>query len=183
MLGGEYWRFGARWVLSTRGHQLDRSDVFVGQLPQTSLSVLDHLLHRCVLLKRFIYLPLTDENKDVQMHLQTFDSLALCKKTNCAGPVDEGWWQLHTPEPELQGQMSWWTASPPGRSRWPSKQSAPLPWTGTSPQVDWPACRLLHHTRSGPKVGQDTAKLRSSVVSEGMETNYSGVGQILWAKD
>lgn len=64
MLGGEEWGLGARWVFGPRGHQLDRSHVFVGQLPEGSLSVLDHLLHRCMLLKRFPYLGLTERERE-----------------------------------------------------------------------------------------------------------------------
>lgn len=57
------WReggFGAWWVFRPGGHQLDRSHLLVGQFPQTSLSILDHLLHRYMLLKRFPYLGLAD---------------------------------------------------------------------------------------------------------------------------
>lgn len=65
MLGGEEW--GARWVFRPGGHQLDRSHVFVSQLPQTSLSVLDRLLQRYMLIECFRYLSLTTQRLDVQL--------------------------------------------------------------------------------------------------------------------
>lgn len=46
MLGGEERRLGACWVFRLGGHELDWSHMFVSQLPQTGLSILDHLLHR-----------------------------------------------------------------------------------------------------------------------------------------
>lgn len=66
MLGGEERGLGAWWVFRPGGHQLDRSHMFVSQLPKTSLSVLDHLLHCCMLLKRFPYLGLTGPGKNTQ---------------------------------------------------------------------------------------------------------------------
>ncbi len=66
VLGGEERGLGALWVFRPGGHQLDRSHMFVSQLPETSLSVLDHLLHCCMLLKRFLYLSLTDREKDTE---------------------------------------------------------------------------------------------------------------------
>lgn len=66
MLGGEEWGLGARGVFLPRGHELDRSNMFISQLPQTSLSVLDHLLHHCMLVKRLPYLGLTDQDKDTE---------------------------------------------------------------------------------------------------------------------
>lgn len=63
MLGGEERGLGAWWVFRPGSHQLDRSDVFIGQLPQTSLTVLDHLLHCCMLLKRFPDLGLTERER------------------------------------------------------------------------------------------------------------------------
>ena len=63
MLWGEEWGLRAWWVFRSGGHQLDRSHMFVSQLLQTSLSVLDHLLHCCVLFKRFLNLSLTERHK------------------------------------------------------------------------------------------------------------------------
>lgn len=60
MLGGEERGLGAWWVFRPGGHQLDGPHVFVGQLPQTGLPVLDHLLNGCMLLKRFHYLGLAE---------------------------------------------------------------------------------------------------------------------------
>lgn len=60
------WReggFGAWWVFRPGGHQLDWSHLLVGQFPQTSLSILDHLLHGYMLLKGFLYLGLADTQK------------------------------------------------------------------------------------------------------------------------
>lgn len=63
MLGGEEWGLGAWWVFRPGGHQLDWSDMFISQLSQTSLTVLDHLLHRSMFLKCFQDLILTERNK------------------------------------------------------------------------------------------------------------------------
>lgn len=64
VLGGEERGLGAWRVFRPWGHQLDRSNVFIGQLPQGSLSVLDHLLHCCMLLKCFPNLDLTETERE-----------------------------------------------------------------------------------------------------------------------
>ena len=82
MLGGEEGGLGARWVFGPRGHQLDRSHVFVGQLPERSLSVLDHLLHRGMLLKRFPYLGLTESEREGHRG-QTISRVLSSEKSSC----------------------------------------------------------------------------------------------------
>lgn len=81
MLRGEEGRLGARGVFRPGGHQLHRPHVFVGQFPQTGLTVLDHLLHRRVLLKRFSDLSLKHRvclvsfvqiaNMDIRLRIRT----------------------------------------------------------------------------------------------------------------
>lgn len=59
MFGGEERGLGVWWVFWSGGHQLDGSHMFISQFPQGSLSVLNHLMHRCIFLKGFTNLSLT----------------------------------------------------------------------------------------------------------------------------
>lgn len=63
VLWGEERGLGARGVFGPRGHQLDGPYVLVSQLSQTRLSVLDHLLNGCVLVKGLGYLSLAETDK------------------------------------------------------------------------------------------------------------------------
>lgn len=58
MFGGEEGGFCTWWVLWTRSHQLDWSDMFVCQFPQAVLSGLNQSLHRAMLLKSLLYMSL-----------------------------------------------------------------------------------------------------------------------------
>lgn len=103
MLGGEERRLGACWVLRPRGHQLDRSHMFVSQLPQTGLSVLDHLLHRYMLLKCFpnLGLPETDEHGRNNVSTSFHIMQSLWSLTCSSGVSTASYWMDRTSGPEL----------------------------------------------------------------------------------
>lgn len=77
---GEEWGLGSRCVFRPGGHQLYRSHMFISQLPQTSLAVLDHLLHYCMLLKCFDYLSLRERQTQGSFGAYKIEKLHRCKK-------------------------------------------------------------------------------------------------------
>lgn len=139
------------------GHQLDGSDLYVRQLPQTLLPVSDHGLHRVQLLCYHGNLILERTRRSKLRWVA--GRLCICTwSSELPGAVEWVW--LQTPGSVCPGWFLGQTVPSPGDS---SSTAVPpeLPlWFETYPPSDSPADRLHRHTSEGPKHTKQYKKLK-----------------------